>query len=131
MDGFELKIEIDHRYKCSWSYKITEASDLLEDVAKQLRCGVKTGNIYTSRGVSVGTFELKTQEGVTMKRQTMTLDDYVQEYCDGNYAEFSRLFGRSPSNISRLKKSPSEWRVFIEEKEHLLAQIRATRKVRK
>jgi hypothetical protein len=59
----------------------------------------------------------------------MQLNQYINQYFDGNKAAFGRAFNRLPQNVTKLFNNPSQWLVIIEDKQHTLVQIRASRVV--
>lgn len=57
----------------------------------------------------------------------MKLGEYVKEFFNGNKAEFARAFGRTPQHVNTIFNNSDCWRVFINENEHSLVQIKYTR----
>ena len=58
----------------------------------------------------------------------MDIRDYKDNYCNGNKAEFARVFGRLPQNVTKMFNEPDKWMVVVTDWRHYLVQIRGVRK---
>jgi len=59
----------------------------------------------------------------------MPLNQYINQYFNGNKAAFGRAFNRLPQNVNRLFKNQEQWLVIITDSNHSLVQVRSIRTV--
>ena len=61
----------------------------------------------------------------------MNVTDYLNQYHNGNKAEFARSFSRLPQNVTGIFNNPDKWQIIISDSKHQLVEIKAIKTIKK